>query len=187
LLFFVGILSAPTRDTLQESGRNPEIVRLSRHGGGRAASVGCATGRGRQKCAAVTRFTPGVNAGILSLYEDRRDSSDRSRQILHRVTEVTSSERIAAGRPGRAERPGAVPAERQDDGEVHEQHAVEYVARLHPIQPGTNQQMPFWGSAWLRFAFCSHTGRVPIPPGFGHRNLTLALVSRVIAAPLSFR
>jgi hypothetical protein len=47
--------------------RNPEIVRLSRHGGGRAASVGCATGRGRQKCTAVTQFTPGVNAGILSL------------------------------------------------------------------------------------------------------------------------
>jgi hypothetical protein len=39
-LFSVGILTTPARDTLRESGWNPEIVRLSRHGGGRAASVG---------------------------------------------------------------------------------------------------------------------------------------------------
>jgi uncharacterized membrane protein YedE/YeeE len=44
LVFCVGILAAPARDTLQESGRNPEIVRLSRHGGGHAASVWCADG-----------------------------------------------------------------------------------------------------------------------------------------------
>jgi hypothetical protein len=72
LMFCVGIRASPTMDSLRESGRNPEIVRLSRHGGGHAASVGCTGGRNRQKCTAVTRVTPGVNAGILSLNQDSR-------------------------------------------------------------------------------------------------------------------
>ena len=49
LLCWVGILRLSRRGYLRESGRNPEIVRLSRHGGGHAASVGCANGPNWQK------------------------------------------------------------------------------------------------------------------------------------------
>jgi len=60
----------PQGDTLRESSRNPEIVQLSQHGGGRAASVGCADVANGKKPPTLTRFTPGLKAGILSLSED---------------------------------------------------------------------------------------------------------------------
>ena len=87
-MFCVGILRLSRRGYLRESDRNPEIVRLSRHGGGhavvretkslvitkigdfRTTSVGCTNRPNGQKVPTLTRFTSGLKAGILLLNQD---------------------------------------------------------------------------------------------------------------------
>lgn len=93
-------------NTLRESGRNPEIVRLSRYGAVVPPWLGVQTWHRRKNPPTLMRFTPAVYGGILSLNQDRpsqrerTENSSRSGDMLTPWAIIFESEIVMPGGPG---------------------------------------------------------------------------------------